>query len=271
MKGHASWMVSSQGGPPSPTEALHAVVAETDPMLRSLYRNVVLENSHYVTMGSVDTGKALFLLLARAPAHLVLLDVFLPSFGGPQGLRCLRQDFPRTDFVVLSSGDQPDVVREALCIGAFDFLVKPFPFDRLRRALEAYAFFHYGLTKKSGPWCQEELDSLLQYRRGKAEDRRIKEDFPREAFPPKGLQAKLLDAFCAILQSSPTPLSAREAGLMLRVARSTARRYLEHLVDTGKAGFVYGYREVGRPVKSYHSLVPGKQNRTQQTISVPFS
>lgn len=270
MKGNTMWLSSTQGKTLPPTEALHVLVAEPDPMLRSLYRNTVSENPQYVLTGTAETSKALFSLLARAPVHLLLLDVFLADFGGSQGLRRLRQEFPRTDFIVLSAGDQPDVVREALCIGAFDFLVKPFSFERLRRALNAYTFFHHGLTQKLGPWCQEELDTLLQYRRGHMDESR-KEERSMDAFPPKGLQAKLLDAFFSVLQSSSSPLSAREAGLLLRVARSTARRYLEYLVDMGKANFVYGYREIGRPVKCYQALPPCKQNRTQQTISLPFS
>ena len=271
MKGNTSWMLSIQEKELPPAEALHVLVAEPDPMLRSLYRNVVSENAQYVLTGTAETGKALFSLLSRTPVPLLLLDVFLADFGGAQGWRRLRQEFPRTDFILLSSGDRPDVVREALCIGAFDFLVKPFSFERLRRALTAYTYFHRGLTQKLGPWCQEELDSLLQYRRGRRDEFLEEDAHSGESFPPKGLQAKLVEEFSAMLQSSGAPLSAREAGALLHVARSTARRYLEYLVDRGQANFVYGYREIGRPVKCYHALSPCKQNRAQRTISLPFS
>lgn len=264
MKGNTCAVLSSDSGHRM-AGALRVLVAEPDPMLRSLYKDLVVEGGHYVLAGTVATGAALFPFLARTTVHLVLLDVFLPDLGGTDGLRRLRQDHPRTDFVVLSSGERPDVVRDALCIGAFDFLVKPFSFGRLRSTLQAYILFYRGLTQKSGPWRQEELDCLLTARR----ERPLGTD--NMAFPPKGLQAKLLQDFLDVLRSSETPLSAQEAGCRLQVARSTARRYLEHLVTVGKVSFEYGYREIGRPVKSYSLLISSEQKKAQTTISTSFS
>ena len=46
-------------------------------------------------------------------------------------------------------------------------------------------------------------------------------------------------------------MTAREAGSAAGISRITARRYLEHLVETGRAGRSPQYGQVGRPELCY--------------------
>ena len=53
------------------------------------------------------------------------------------------------------------------------------------------------------------------------------------------------------LREAGTDLSAAETAARLGVSRVSARRYLEHLVDTHKAEVRLRYGEVGRPERRY--------------------
>lgn len=221
---------------------LHVAIAETDPMLRSLYQRVVCLTDGFRFGGFADNGEALVSLLSQRLVHIVLLDITLPEFEGLEGLQKIRPKFPRVDFIVLSSEKAPDAVRGALCVGAFDYLIKPFEWERLVDALNVYRKYYFGLTNRSGPWEQRELDKLMGYRGRIAVSR---------TSVPKGYQGKMLVQVRSLLQESGCTLSAADVGRMLGISRSTARRYLELLVERGETEVDLEMSAVGRPLKRY--------------------
>ncbi|MFE3990381.1 helix-turn-helix domain-containing protein, partial [Streptomyces goshikiensis] len=65
---------------------------------------------------------------------------------------------------------------------------------------------------------------------------------PRPAPPPP------------LLRAAPEGLTAAGAAEAAGISRITARRYLEHLVDTGRADRTPRYGQVGRPELHYRWL-----------------
>ena len=55
---------------------------------------------------------------------MVLLDLELPGSEGLDGLWCFRADFPQTKVLVVSSQDAPEVIADALDLGASGFIAK---------------------------------------------------------------------------------------------------------------------------------------------------
>ena len=55
----------------------------------------------------------------------------------------------------------------------------------------------------------------------------------------------------ALSGAGPDGLSASECGEAVGIARSSARRYLEYLVDTGAAAVRHRYGSAGRPERRY--------------------
>ena len=81
---------------------LEALIAEADPMLRSLYAEYLSRTRGYCLGGYAASGPDLFRILqVRRPA-LVLLDLFLPGFEGQEGLRRSRTEAARVDYIILS-------------------------------------------------------------------------------------------------------------------------------------------------------------------------
>ncbi|MGW2996506.1 two-component system response regulator, partial [Streptomyces sp. NPDC001193] len=69
----------------------------------------------------------------------------------------------------------------------------------------------------------------------------------RPAPPPAGRRP-------AQLRAAPEGLTAAGAAEAAGISRITARRYLEHLVDTGRADRTPRYGQVGRPELHYRWL-----------------
>ena len=221
---------------------LNILIAEPDMMLRALYRKTVSEVPGYVFAGYADNGDALHSIVACTAVNMVLLDILLPRFGSLEGFRAMRAEFPRTDFIILSSEKTPDIVRGTICSGAFDYLIKPFEWERFERALAAYGEYHRSLVDRKRPWRQEDIDRLPGFRK----------QLPDTAQPvPKGFQETLLNRLFNLLRESSRPLSASETGRMLGISRSSARRYLQYLADEGEISVQYEFTQVGRPRKLY--------------------
>jgi DNA-binding NarL/FixJ family response regulator len=61
---------------------------------------------------------------AELKPDLVLLDIGLPNLNGLEAARQIRQVSPGSKILFLTMNDSPDLVQEALRIGAMGFVVK---------------------------------------------------------------------------------------------------------------------------------------------------
>jgi len=69
------------------------------------------------------------------PADLALVDIELPGMSGLEGIRLLRQQYPKMLLLMLTVYDDDERIFEALCAGACGYLLKKTPPARLLEAL----------------------------------------------------------------------------------------------------------------------------------------
>jgi len=116
-----------------------------------------------------------------------------------------------------------DVVRTAVSLGVVQYLVKPFTSALLREKLERYAAYHGTASIASRPLEQHEVDKLLTTLRGSTTQL------------PKGFSEATLQEVIDTLRTTSADHSAAQVGEQVGVARVTARRYLEYLVELSLA------------------------------------
>lgn len=105
-------------------EERHSVVVADDHPLFRLGLTVVLEQHGLDIVGQAGRGdEALQLVLSRRP-DLVLLDVRMPGLDGIEVCRRVRASLPATRCVMLSTYDEPAVLRQAMEAGAAAFFGK---------------------------------------------------------------------------------------------------------------------------------------------------
>ncbi len=89
------------------------------------------------------SGEQALEMFAQEHPSLVLLDVVLPGIDGVEVLREIKQQAPPTIAIMMSAYHQVDRAVEAMKLGAYDFLVKPFHLadmvNTVRRASEMLA------------------------------------------------------------------------------------------------------------------------------------
>ena len=102
----------------------------------------VLKDEGYTTREAADSAQALAVIHSRQPT-LVILDIWLQGseLDGIEILRLLHDEMPEVPVVMISGHGTIESAVEAIKIGAYDFIEKPFKSDRLllviERAIEA--------------------------------------------------------------------------------------------------------------------------------------
>ncbi len=89
---------------------------------------------------AVPSGEEALEVLSRQEFDVVLLDLKMPGLGGVETLRRLRSSGVTAEVVILTGHPDVDTAIEAMKLGAYDYLTKPFKLSEveavLRRAAE---------------------------------------------------------------------------------------------------------------------------------------
>jgi response regulator of citrate/malate metabolism len=172
---------------------------------------------------------------------LILLDMHLPDGHGLGLLRKLRAAGYLSDVIAVTSARDADVVRHAVAQGVVLYLLKPFTYPTFRAKLEQYAAYRAQLATASEQVAQDEVDRLFGSLRTATGGGAL----------PKGMSAETLWQVTVVLRGAEGPLSATQVATALGASRVTARRYLEHLAETGQADRQPRYGGSGRPEVEY--------------------
>jgi response regulator of citrate/malate metabolism len=187
-----------------------------------------------------SAGEAARFLAADDRVDLILLDLHLPDGHGLGLLPKLRASGRVTDVIAVTSARDAEVVRHAVAHGVVQYLIKPFTFATFRDKLLQYADYRARLAETPGQVVQDEVDRLLGSLRSS----------PGGTLP-KGMSAETLRHVVDALRAADRPLSASEAAEVTGASRVTARRYLEHLAESGQVERAPRYGGSGRPEMEY--------------------
>jgi DNA-binding response OmpR family regulator len=105
------------------------LIVEDDPIILDLI-TTRLDIAGYDTYFARDGFEGLSRLHELRPSALVL-DLNMPRLDGFGLLRKMRQEGLHTPTMVLTARNQPDDVKQAISLGARDFLAKPFKDEQL--------------------------------------------------------------------------------------------------------------------------------------------
>jgi len=216
------------------------LIVDDDYMVARIHEGFVSRCEGFEVVGVVHDPAAALEAAKRLQPDLVLLDVFLPGASGLDILAVMREAAPDMDVIVVTAAREAETVKRAVRGGAVQYLMKPFTFADLRERLQHYRQTHRALADGKAPE-QTDVDRLFAAPRTTA------------ATLPKGLSAETLQLVGQVLAEAGGDLSAAEAAERAGISRVSARRYLEHLTDTGRAEVRLRYGEVGRPERRYAS------------------
>ncbi|MFC7328494.1 response regulator [Marinactinospora rubrisoli] len=220
---------------------VRVLVVDDDFMVARVNHGLVQRVAGFTVVGEAHTGAAALAAAERLRPDLVLLDVYLPDMSGLEVLRRLRESPDAgADVLVVTAARDVATIRAAMRGGVVHYLIKPFTREALWERLERYRRIDERLS--AGPEVgQAEVDRM--FGGGRADEL------------PKGLTPQTRDLVGRALRGAGD-LSATECGELAGLSRVSARRYLEHLVETGEAEVRLRYGAAGRPERRYHWIGP---------------
>jgi two-component system CitB family response regulator len=225
--------------------ALRVLVVDDDFAVARIHRGFVEAHPSYTVVGEAHTAQDALDQIESLTPDVVLLDVYLPDFSGLEVLSRLRHDRARSlEVIAVTAARDLASVREARANGVRHYLVKPFTANALRERLDEIVN-HQRTLRRSGAGALDQ----------RTVDEVITAGTPvRRTLPPKGLSAATLDRVGGTLAAARRDLSASEVAELIGMSRVGARRYLEHLVTSGRAVVAPRYGSTGRPEHRYRAI-----------------
>jgi len=90
-------------------------------------------------VAAASSGKEALARLADVQPDVVLLDMRMPEMDGIETLKRIVARRPDVSVLMISGNDDLLLAKEAIALGAFDYILKPIDFGYLTRALEKLA------------------------------------------------------------------------------------------------------------------------------------
>lgn len=146
---------TARGPAASPPE--HAdrrlLIVDDDPSVRQAL-SITFRGSYQISLAA--SGPAALQLFASQPADVAILDIRMPGMNGLQVLERLKAIDPAVEVILLTAFETLDTVREALRLGACDYLTKPFRVEVLRHAV-TNAMERRDVTRKTAAYDKKLL------------------------------------------------------------------------------------------------------------------
>lgn len=219
------------------------LVVDDDFMVARIHRGFVERTEGFEVVGTASSGTEALDLVRELRPDLVLLDLYLPDIFGLEVVTRLRAAGETCDVLVITAAKEADSVRAAVRQGVVGYLLKPFSREDLEQRLMTYAA-ERARAVDAGELTQDEIDAAF----GSGGAKRA-----GALSLPKGLSAETADAVQHALSAATDSMSATECAEAVGISRVSARRYLEHFVDTGVAQVSLRYGTTGRPERRYRS------------------
>jgi response regulator of citrate/malate metabolism len=216
------------------------MIVEDDFMVARINRDLTHQIAGFSVVRTAGTAQEAIEALKAEAVDLMVLDVYLPDRTGVELLRELRRDALPVDVVMITAAHDAPTVEECMRYGIFDYIIKPFSFDRYKACLVNYRKQKAAMGRQKS-LSQERVNEFTGFRDGG----------PSRDLFPKGIQEQTLRRIEETLGKLGPSFTIDDLLGALPLSRATHRRYLEYLVDAGALEKSLAYRKVGRPTVIY--------------------
>lgn len=223
---------------------LDVVIVEDEPYLADLHQEFIEQNFHLRVVGIAATLEQARTLLRLYQPRLVLLDNYLPDGQGVELIdSALLKSFDCSVIFITAASDM-QTCSHAMRSGAFDYIIKPVFFHRLRASLQRFMLLVQTL-KQVKVVDQHALDRLFNLPAGGT----------HSAPSLKGIEPTTLERVKRVFNDKPDiNWSVEQVVEEVGISKTTGRRYLEYCVEIKFITVEMQYGHIGHPRRLYRKI-----------------
>ena len=127
---------------------IRVLVVDDEEVVRLGYRRVLSGDGFRVR--SADGGREALEVMADSPIDVVLLDLRMPGMDGLTVLQSIKERWPESEVVIVTGYPCVETAKEAVRLGAYDYLAKPLvPEAVIRAATGAWTQKRWALQRET--------------------------------------------------------------------------------------------------------------------------
>ncbi len=116
---------------------VRVLIVDDHAVVRNGLRFFLLAFDHLEPVGEASSGEESVGVCEQLRPDVVLMDLMMPGMGGVAAIRLIRQKFPATQVIALTSFADDQTVQAALKAGAISYLLKNVSAEELANAIQA--------------------------------------------------------------------------------------------------------------------------------------
>ena len=227
---------------------IQVLLVEDDPMVREVNRQFIERVEGFKVIDMASDGIKGIEKIKNLQPDLVVMDIFMPEQDGIETLHQIRAENINIDCISVTAANDVQTIQQILHLGVFDYIMKPFTFERMEQTLIQYRQFKQKMNSASDV-TQAELDEMIGQNWQPIVEQASTSKLTQEL--PKGFNRATMDKVLMYLKQCQMGASADDVASGIGVARVTARRYLDYMEKNEMIRVDIQYGNVGRPINQY--------------------
>jgi len=110
------------------------LIVDDSALSRKFLKKIVLKNGCEI-VGEANNGKLGVEMYKKLSPDLVTMDLIMDEMDGLEALKLIMEENPSANVIMVSSMGQEVIVRDAIILGAKNFLLKPLDEEKVMNAI----------------------------------------------------------------------------------------------------------------------------------------
>ncbi|MDF7667363.1 response regulator [Orbaceae bacterium ESL0727] len=223
---------------------IKALIVEDEPVLAELNAEFIQRDTNIQIIGIATTLAEAKIMVDKLHPVLILLDNYLPDGKGIELFEYIIKNKLTCYVIFITAATDIDTCSNAIRYGAFDYLIKPVSYQRLKHSLERFDLFLYRQSIQQH-LNQRRIDELFNLQT---------KDFIDVNRHSKGIEEITLQKVKDLFMQTDEAQTVENVVAKTHISKTTARRYLEYCVQTKLLTIEINYGKIGRPERLYRRL-----------------
>ena len=117
-------------------DMIRVILADDQLLLRESISYLLENDQEIQVVGMCETGNDAIELCKKYTPDVILMDIEMPGMNGVQATKIIKNQFPDTKVIILTTFENPDHIMESFVNNADGYLVKNISHKDLTRSIK---------------------------------------------------------------------------------------------------------------------------------------